>query len=166
MPMLDAYIPDGALDFDAEEKLLSDLTDILIRHEGVEPSNPNARSLAWVFLHRPAKVWVAGKKAALPYYKFVTSVPEGQFNRERREAMIASVTKAVLDAEGGAYPRQSQRVWVLTPEVTEGTWGYDGEIYGLAQIAGFVLENEERGQAYASATLAQRRLNATLAVAP
>lgn len=158
MPMLDAYIPDGALSPAAEEKLLGELTDILLRHEGVDPTNLNARALAWVFVHRPAKVWVAGQHATMPHYKFVTSVPEGQFTRERREGMIAAVTTAVLDAEQGVHPRMPQRVWVLTPEVPEGSWGYNGEIYGLAQIAGFVLEDEDRGKAYAEPILAQRRL--------
>ena len=54
MPMLDAYIPEGALSEQAERELLSDLTDILLEHEGADPANPVARAIAWVFLHRPA----------------------------------------------------------------------------------------------------------------
>jgi phenylpyruvate tautomerase PptA (4-oxalocrotonate tautomerase family) len=155
--MLDAYIPDGALAPEAESGLLEKLTDLLIRHEGVDPSNTAARSLAWVFLHRPARVFAAGRQVSAPHYKFVASVPEGQFNRERRTAMIESITKCVLDAENGAHPRQPERVWVFTPEVPDGTWGYAGRIYGLEQIAGYVLGDADKGRQYAERVLSARR---------
>ena len=40
--------------------------------------------------------------------------------------MTAEITDAVLDAEGGAHPRDPMRVWVFTLEVPEGTWGGGG----------------------------------------
>src|SRR5258708_19102126 len=105
MPMLDAFIPEGALSAEAEKQLLSNLTDILLRHEGADPSNPAARSIAWVFLHRPASVFVAGEPAEEPRYRIIASVPEGQFDDERRQAIVEAVTEAALDAENGAYTR-------------------------------------------------------------
>ena len=156
MPMLDAYIPEGALAADAEQALLAKLTDLLLLHEGADPTNEAARSVAWVFLHRPETVSVAGKPAERPRYRIVASVPEGQFNPERRQAIVAAVTEAVLDAEAGAHPREPERVWVFTPEVPEGTWGAGGQVVRLADIAGFVL-GAERGRQYAEATLARRR---------
>ena len=99
MPMLDAYIPAGALEAQAEEQLLAKLTDLLIVNEGADPANPQVRSIAWLFVHRPAAVFVAGEPAQLPRYKLIASVPEGQFDAERREAMVESLTNAVLDAE-------------------------------------------------------------------
>ena len=38
MPMLDAYIPAGALEEQAEKRLLAELTDILIVNEGADPA--------------------------------------------------------------------------------------------------------------------------------
>src|SRR5215204_3706374 len=103
MPMLDAFIPEGALSAEAERALLSNLTDILLRNEGADPSDPAARSIAWVFLHRPASLFVAGEPATEPHYRIIASVPEGQFDSDRRRGMVAEVTEAVLDAEDGAY---------------------------------------------------------------
>jgi phenylpyruvate tautomerase PptA (4-oxalocrotonate tautomerase family) len=157
MPMLDAFIPEGALSPEAEAKLLSDLTDVLITHEGADPTNENVRSIAWVFLHRPETVLVGGSRPAEPRYRFVTSVPEGQFDPERRKAMVESVTSAVLDAEAGAYARDPSRVWVFTPEVPEGTWGGAGRIVTLADIATFATGDPERGRQYAEERLAGRR---------
>jgi phenylpyruvate tautomerase PptA (4-oxalocrotonate tautomerase family) len=157
MPMLDAYIPEGALTPDAEEQLMSELTDLLITHEGADPTNPRVRSIAWLFVHRPAAVYVAGERPAVPRYRFIASVPEGQFDAERREAMVAGVTTAVLDAERGAYERDPSRVWVFTPEIPDGTWGGAGRVVTLADIAGFATGDPEAGRRYAEERLAERR---------
>jgi phenylpyruvate tautomerase PptA (4-oxalocrotonate tautomerase family) len=157
MPMLDAYIPAGALAPAAEEQLLADLTDILIINEGADPANPQVRSIAWLFVHRPDAVFVAGARAEVPHYRFIASVPEGQYDAERRNAMAASITEAVLDAEAGVYERDPSRVWVFTPEVPDGTWGALGRIVTLADIATFATGDPERGRQYAERRLAERR---------
>jgi phenylpyruvate tautomerase PptA (4-oxalocrotonate tautomerase family) len=157
MPMLDAFIPEGALSAEAEKQLLSNLTDILLRHEGADPSNPAARSIAWVFLHRPASVFVAGEPAEEPRYRIVASVPEGQFDDERRQAIVEAVTEAVLDAEHGAYTRNPLRVWVFADEIPDGTWGGGGRIVTLADIVGFVTGDAEQGREHAKKRLAARR---------
>lgn len=157
MPMLDVFIPDGALVADAEHELLSKLTDILLRNEGADPADPAARSIAWVWLHRPAALFVAGDRAGEPRYRIIASVPEGQFDPERRAKVVAEITETVLDAERGAYPRDPMRVWVFANEVPDGTWGGAGRIFRLADIAGFVLGDPERGGEFAARRLAERR---------
>jgi phenylpyruvate tautomerase PptA (4-oxalocrotonate tautomerase family) len=157
MPMLDAFIPEGALSSDAERALLSRLTDILLRNEGADPADPRARGLAWVFLHRPAAVFVAGERSSAPRYRIVASVPEGQFDGERRAAMVKDVTEAVLAAEDGAYPADPQRVWVFASEIPDGTWGAAGRINTLADIVGYVTGDAEKGLAYAQRRLSERR---------
>jgi phenylpyruvate tautomerase PptA (4-oxalocrotonate tautomerase family) len=154
MPMLDAFIPDGALDAEAEQQLLVRLTDILLEHEGADPTDANARSLAWVFLHRPADMFVAGAPADLPRYRIIASVPEGQFDAENRSSMVRAVTEAVLDAEPAGRPRDALRVWVFPNQIPEGTWGGGGQIFGLADIAGFVLNDAEAGRVHAKRRLA------------
>ena len=157
MPMLDAYIPEGALTPAAEEQLLAKLTDLLIVNEGADPANAQVRSIAWLFVHRPADVYVAGSRAQAPRYRFVASVPEGQYDSERRQAMVGDITEAVLDAEAGAHERDPARVWVFTPEVPDGTWGALGGIVTLADIATFATGDAEHGRRYAEERLAARR---------
>jgi phenylpyruvate tautomerase PptA (4-oxalocrotonate tautomerase family) len=159
MPMLDAYIPEGALSAEAEKKLLARLTDVLLESEGADPNNETARSIAWVFLHR-ADVFVAGAPADEPRYRFVASVPEGQFNPDRRRAIVEAITEAVLDAEEGARPRDPMRVWVFPTEIADGTWGGGGRIVTLADIAGLVMGDAEKGREYADRTLSDRRREA------
>src|SRR3954464_14852776 len=148
MPQLDAYIPAGALTPDAERDLVANVTDLLIEHEGADPTNETVRSIAWVFLHRPAEVYVGGAPADEPRYRFVASVPEGQWDEERRQAITAALTEAVLDAEDGAYDRDPMRVWVFTPEIADGSWGGGGRVVTLADIAGLALGDPEKGREY------------------
>jgi phenylpyruvate tautomerase PptA (4-oxalocrotonate tautomerase family) len=157
MPMLDITIPENALSPQAETALLGQLTDLLLQHEGVDPKTPAARLLAKVFVHRPARLFVAGEPASEPHYRVVASVPEGQYDDGRRSAMVAAVTQAILDAEEGARPRDPMRVWVFANEIPEGTWGGNGHIHGLAEITGFVVGDAEKGRKYAERRLAARR---------
>jgi phenylpyruvate tautomerase PptA (4-oxalocrotonate tautomerase family) len=163
MPMLDAYIPEGALAPAAEERLLARLTDLLIVNEGADPTNPLVRSIAWLFVHRPQAVYVAGAPASVPHYRFIASVPEGQYDPERRQAMVYDITEAVLDAENGIHARDPGRVWVFTPEVPDGTWGGFGRIATLADIATLATGDPERGRRYAEERLSTRRAASALA---
>jgi phenylpyruvate tautomerase PptA (4-oxalocrotonate tautomerase family) len=160
MPMCDAYIPKGALPADAERQLLSRVTDLLLEHEGADPRNENARSIAWLFVHRH-EMFVAGAQAEAPHYKFVCQVPEGQYNDEGRAAVTADITKAVVDAEAGRWPNPEFRVWVFSWEVPDGTWGGLGKIFRLGDIAGFVSPHM---RAAAEERLAQRRREQAAAI--
>ena len=66
MPMIDVTIPEGALKPEAEARLIKELSDILITHEGFGADNEVAQSVTVAFLHRPAAVFVAGQRSALP----------------------------------------------------------------------------------------------------
>src|SRR5262249_1320834 len=154
MPMCDAYIPEGALSPDAERGLLGTITDLLLEHEGVRPTNKRARALAWVFVHRH-DVYVAGVPAQAPHYRFICQVPEGQYNNERRAAVTAAMTQAVVDAEHGSWPDPERRVWVFTHEVKNGTWGGSGRIMELPDVYEVVVGTKARE--VAEQVLAERR---------
>jgi phenylpyruvate tautomerase PptA (4-oxalocrotonate tautomerase family) len=161
MPMCDAYIPRDALPAEAERQLLSRVTDLLIRHEGADPTNEAVRSIAWLFVHRP-EVFVAGSPADAPRYKFVCQVPEGQYDEERRAAVTADITQAVVEAEAGKWPNPEFRVWVFSFEVPDGTWGAMGQVVRLADIAGFVYG--DAGREYGTERLGQRRRDQAAAI--
>ncbi|MGX4735715.1 hypothetical protein [Kitasatospora griseola] len=157
MPMLDVHIPDGALRPEAEAALLDRITGILIRHEGFDPTDPVTRSVSWLFLHRPAAVYVGGRIADAPRYKVVPSVPEGQLDADKRAGVIADVTEAILDAEDGAWPRDPARIWVFPTEIPEGHWGGYGQIRPLATILARLTDDDhDRAR-----TLATERITAS-----
>ena len=157
MPMLDAYIPAGALSPVAERALISQLTDLLLQHEGADPTDPRARAIAWVFVHRPADVFVAGDRADEPRFHSSRRCHRRPVRRRAPPAIVRDITDAVLRAENGSHPYDPNRVWVFTNEVPDGTWGGAGRINTLADIVGYVLDDPEKGRAYAERRLAQRR---------
>ncbi|KOT34856.1 hypothetical protein ADK41_25780 [Streptomyces caelestis] len=159
MPMLDVYIPDGALQPDAEAVLLNRITEILVRNEGFDPADPVSRSVSWLWLHRPASIYVGGEPADAPRYKVVPSVPEGQLDEQKRASVIAEVTEAILDAENGAWPRDASRIWVFPTEIPEGHWGGWGRIRPLATI----LARLTGGDTKRARTLARERIAASRA---
>jgi phenylpyruvate tautomerase PptA (4-oxalocrotonate tautomerase family) len=155
MPICDAYISEGALSADAERDLLATVTDLMLEHEGVDPTNEQARLLTWVFVHRH-EMYVAGSESKHPRYRFDCYVPEGQYNEERRAAMTAEVTKAVVDAEAGSRSHPELRVAVFTYEIKDGWWGGGGRTLRLPDIYEVVLGGAE-GRAAGEEVLAERR---------
>lgn len=143
MPMIDAVIPEGALKPDAEERLMKELTDVLLRAEGYDPANETAQSVSVVFLHRPAKVYVGGKEAATPRYRIVPTVPEGQYTEEARKKLVMDVTEAVVRAVGGSFEDVAPRVWVFPTEIPDGRWGSRGLIRRIPDIHAFIVGDEQ-----------------------
>lgn len=144
MPMIDLTIPEGALKPEAETRLVKELGDILIGHEGFDPANRVAQSVTVVFLHRPAAVFVAGAPSQKPRYRIVPSVPEGQYTDASRKALVKDVTDAVVRAEGSSAEDVAPRVWVFPTEVEDGTWGSRGGVHRTADIHAFIAGEHER----------------------
>ncbi|WP_342713211.1 Tautomerase enzyme [Bradyrhizobium sp. B124] len=144
MPMIDVTIPEGALKPAAEARLIKELGDILIGHEGFDPANKVAQGVTVVFLHRPAAVYVAGEPSRSPRYRIVPTVPEGQYTEASRAALVKDVTAAVVRADGGSYEDVAPQVWVFPTEIPDGQWGSRGVIRLLPDIQAFIAGEHER----------------------
>jgi phenylpyruvate tautomerase PptA (4-oxalocrotonate tautomerase family) len=144
MPMIDVTIPEGALKPEAEERLIKELTDTLIAHEGFDVSNKRAQSVTVVYLHRPAAVYVGGSRTPAPRYRIVPTVPEGQYTDAIRQSLVKAVTEAVVRADGGKYEDVAPRVWVFPTEIPDGQWGSRGVIRPLPEIQAFIAGEHER----------------------
>jgi len=155
MPMIDALIPEDALSAEAEAALMNELTDILIRAEGYEPSNPIARGVTVLYLHRPAAVYVGGVRSKTPRYRIIPSAPEGQYTDEVRRKLVREVTEAVARAEKGTFEDVAPRVWVFPTEIPDGTWGSRGAVWKLPDIHALLAGESERSEG--EARLARRR---------
>jgi hypothetical protein len=157
MPRLDAYIPEGALSDEAENQLLSKLTDILLRNEGADPADPAARSIAFVWLHRPAKMFVAVEPAEEPRYRFEPRVPQGQFDDERRQSMVAEITEGFSTPKTGLTSAIHSGFGCFPTRSPRGRGEPPAAFFRLADITGFVFGDEEKGREYAETRLAARR---------
>jgi phenylpyruvate tautomerase PptA (4-oxalocrotonate tautomerase family) len=157
MPMLDLFIPTGALQPDAERKLVDELTTILLEAEGADPNNAFVRGIAWAFIHR-TEMFVAGAPADKPHYRVVATVPQGNLNGvERRNRLVSEVTNAVLRAEGASTDHDRRRVWVFPVEMPDGHWGGGGSIVALESLMTMIAGDPEKGRALAQRRLAESR---------
>jgi len=139
MPMIDLTLPAGALDDDARSWLVDELLTALLRWEGA-PDNDLSRSLAWAFVHDATVVTADLASSGLPHYRVGLRTPAGALDDVKRAGLVAEVTELVLRAEGSLNtPENAFRVWVILDEVPDGSWGAEGRIWRMADIAGFVL---------------------------
>ena len=155
MPMIDALWPEDALTPEAEARLVKELTDILIKAEGYDPSNQIAQSVTVFHLHRPAAVYVGGERTKTMRYRIIPSAPEGQYTDESRTALVKAVTEAVARAENKPFEEVCARVWVFPTEIPDGTWGSRGAIYRLPAIHALLAGEAERSAG--AERLARRR---------
>jgi phenylpyruvate tautomerase PptA (4-oxalocrotonate tautomerase family) len=142
MPMIDAFIPQGALRPQAEKQLMKEMTDALIQIEGLDPASERVQAVSVVFLHRPV-VYAAGALVDKPRYRFIPSVPEGQYSVKARAAIVREITAAVARAEGVVFDEVSARVWVFPNEIEDGLWGSRGLIRRLPEIVAFLAGDNE-----------------------
>lgn len=155
MPMIDALIPEHALTPRAEARLIREMTDILIRAEGYEPDNDIAQRLSFLFLHRPAAIFVGGAPSTSPRYRIIPSVPEGQYTDAARAALVKEITAAIARAEGVTFEQVAPRVWVFPTEIPDGQWGGGGTIRRLPDIHALLAGEHDRQTA--TLRLARRR---------
>ncbi len=177
MPMCDIFIPTGALEPEAERKLVARVSDLLVEHEmrrmvdlmddpdAVKASTERANSIAWMFVHR-TETYVAGRPVELPHYKFVITIPEGMIDDRFPPAINRDIYAAIKEAEGGARPNLAQRVWTHIHEVVDGRWGAGDRVVPIEGTVNFVapgwgaaartrFEQKKRDHAAAFTRLAQ-----------
>jgi phenylpyruvate tautomerase PptA (4-oxalocrotonate tautomerase family) len=134
VPVFEITYPQGALESQAREKLLEDLTATLLRAERA-PDTEFFRSVTWAYVHElpTGSVLAAGKPVEQPTFKIDVTTPEGALSDRRREEFVAEATRLVREAAGIAE-EDALRVWVLMHEVAEGSWGAAGQIIRFAQL--------------------------------
>jgi phenylpyruvate tautomerase PptA (4-oxalocrotonate tautomerase family) len=137
LPVIDVFVPRGALSPQAEKALLARLTDIALLAAGLEATSANRHETS-VFLHRPAEVYAPGTAGASPGYLVFCSVAEGELREERRSALVADVRGAVLDAEHAARRASSARVWVFATEVPAAESGSRRSTRRIRRLAGMM----------------------------
>lgn len=154
MPMCDLFIQEGALEPDAERRLVARVSDLLVEHEmrrivdlvadsaAVQASTDRAQSIAWMFVHR-TDTYVAAQRVGPeaprgPVYKFVVSIPEGQIDDVFIPAVNRDILTALVEAEDGRWARPELRMWVFVHEIKDGTWGAAGFPMTLEGIIDYV----------------------------
>jgi phenylpyruvate tautomerase PptA (4-oxalocrotonate tautomerase family) len=128
MPIIDLTYPQGALEPDAREALVGELTTALLRAERA-PDTEFFRNVTWVYVHElPAgDVYAAARPVEAPTFKVEVTTPEGALSDRRRAELVDAATAAVREV-AGIPEEEALRVWVLCREIAEGSWGAGGHV--------------------------------------
>lgn len=140
MPLIDIYIPSGALNQEQQDELANALLQSLM-HCDHAIGNPRAQSINWVYVHEhPAeKLYVAGQARAKPHYRIEVTVMEGMMSQEVKELVARDMTQSVLQVEGTAdNPMNASRIWVLFHDMPEGGWASAGRVYRLQDLMNYI----------------------------
>lgn len=134
MPIFEITYPEGALEPDAREQLLEDLTTALLRAERA-PDTEFFRNVTWSYIHElPAShVRAAGKAVDKPTFRIDVTTPQGALSDRRRQELTVEATRLVREA-AGIPEEEALRVWVLMHEVAEGSWGAGGNVIQFEQL--------------------------------
>jgi phenylpyruvate tautomerase PptA (4-oxalocrotonate tautomerase family) len=145
MPQIELTVPRGALSDDAIDALMAEATTTLLRWEGAPTDSAGAREVSWGYVHEvdPARTYHGGANArgGAPRYRFDVTVPQRALDDEKKNGLVADLTRLVLEAEGTSYdddPVAGMRVWAIVHEVPDGNWGGAGRTWTLREIGALV----------------------------
>jgi phenylpyruvate tautomerase PptA (4-oxalocrotonate tautomerase family) len=149
LPLIDLTFPAGAIEGDARDSLIEDLTTKMLEWEGA-PDTEFFRNITWVHVHELAEgaANAAGKPVEQPIFRIDVTVPDGALSERRKGGLVEDLTKAVIERAGLAEDA-GLRVWVLIREVPEGNWGAAGQVVRFAQLREAAAAEREK-QAVAS----------------
>jgi phenylpyruvate tautomerase PptA (4-oxalocrotonate tautomerase family) len=134
MPIIDLTAPRGSLSEETRDKLVSDLTEIALRWEGVGHGSRPTDS-AWAYVHESEAGYVGGRRFEQARYRLVLTVAAGVLDDVRKGCLVAEATSRVLAAEGSIdTPANRGRVYCLIQEVRDGNWGAYGRIVRLRDV--------------------------------
>jgi len=141
MPQIEFTLPRGALNGDAIDGLMAEMTTTLLRYEGA-PENDVSREISWGFVHEVDRVYNGGAplNGGQPRYRVDLTVPQGALTPEHKNEIVGEITRLILDADGAAADdaAASMRVWVLVRDVPDGNWGGAGRTWTFREIGQLV----------------------------
>jgi hypothetical protein len=105
---------------------------------------PQLRRFRFLFLHRPAAIFVGGAPSTSSRYRIIPSVPEGQYTDAARETLVREITEAIARAEGVTFEQVAPRVWIFPTEIPDGQWGGAGAIRKLSDIHALIAGEHDR----------------------
>ncbi|WP_033212540.1 zinc-binding dehydrogenase [Streptomyces wedmorensis] len=99
-PVIDLFVPDSALDSEAERDLVDRLTTIMLKAEGAWQADEAVLAGSWVFLHHAHVTDLIWKNAHIDGFRYALFTPE-QIN-------AANATLLDLLAKGDLHPQDAR----------------------------------------------------------
>jgi phenylpyruvate tautomerase PptA (4-oxalocrotonate tautomerase family) len=134
MPMIDVYARSDLFPLDTDRQLAEELTNAVLRAEGVAKPGPFHLNNTAAYIHRmnPEAVHTAATGSARTVRVQVITPPSA-LTREGQKQLVKEITEIVTRISGDST--QASRTWVLLTEAAEGGWGLAGTAFGREEFA-------------------------------
>lgn len=132
MPLIQVSAPEGALNRNDQDTLMSQLSDAVLRSEGANPNDPAAQALVWAYYSEitAGAIYVGGKNLENAPLTVAVTTPEGALDQGSRKKLVEDIG-AIVDTLVGPLEGRLNH-WAMLYELDEGSWGGGGKIFRLA----------------------------------
>ena len=156
MPIIEMYVPEGALDAQTKRTLHERVSRQVLEAEGASyDDSPLAKELTWMFIReQPSESWSVGGEfvsgdGEQPRFFTRISTPKGALDDERREAIATRVHEEITKAIGKEPSALESFVWIEESDTVSGG-GTIVTFHQLMELLG--LDPETRRPIEASAS--------------
>ncbi len=142
MPFVEVFSSPGTPRPEQREQIAKRLVAEVMAGEGA-PDTENARAISWLVWHDLAAWSIGGELVGAdeaPRYVVRVTMPAPALTDQKREDVIARVTRVLADADDDPERfYNSAAAFVLLNAVPDGDWGGVGQVVRFNQIANFVM---------------------------
>ena len=134
MPLLQVTATENTLSNAAQDTLMQQLSNAVLKAERAPIESAGAQSLVWAYYdERPQDaIYVGGKPTNKAPLRIAVTTPEGALTETARESLVAEIGN-IVDAHIGTYEGRLNH-WAMLYELDEGSWAGGGQIFPLAGI--------------------------------
>lgn len=134
MPHIHVTAPQGAIEKQHQDILMSRLSNAVLKAERAPIADPGAQALTWAYFHEQPEgtTYIGGETIAEPPLRIAITTPQGALNSATRAELTAEVGTIVDEFVGPFEDRLNH--WTMLYEVAEGSWAGGGQIFPLAGI--------------------------------
>ena len=142
MPFVEVFSTPGTPRPEQRKLIAERLVGEVMAGEGA-PDTEYAREISWLVWHELSAWSIGGRPAGYadaPRYVVRVTVPAASLNDQKRQDIVARVTRVLAEADDDSDRFYSSvACFVLLTEIPEGNWGGVGRVVRFNEIANFVM---------------------------
>ncbi|MBV1932074.1 MAG: hypothetical protein KUG71_10200 [Porticoccaceae bacterium] len=134
MPLIQVEAPANTLTKTEQDRLISQLSNAVLKAEGAPIDDAGAQSLVWAYYNEQPEgsAYVGSRNLKQPPLRIAVTTPEGALHEVNRHSLVAEIGRIVDGIVGPFEDRLNH--WAMLYEVSEGSWAGGGQIFPLAGI--------------------------------
>jgi phenylpyruvate tautomerase PptA (4-oxalocrotonate tautomerase family) len=134
MPLIQISAAKDSLNKSDQNRLVTELSNAVLRAEGASIADPAAQALVWTYYHEHEKaaIYIGGENIDEPPLRIAINTPEGALSESARKTLVKEIGSLVDELLGSFEGRLNH--WAMLYEVNEGSWAGAGQVFPLAGI--------------------------------